>query len=54
LLSGGVPTSPIRLDLYDAPCPRRPDARRLTEISRKRFGRPRSEVEGRIAAFLDA
>src|SRR5205085_3777665 len=31
LLSGGVPTSPIRLDLNDASRPRRLDARRLTE-----------------------
>src|SRR6266550_9462618 len=52
LLSGGVPTSPIRLDLYGAPLRRRPDAHRLIEISRNRFGRPRAEVEPRISRFL--
>jgi hypothetical protein len=52
LLHGGVPTSPIRLNLYDAPYPRRPDAHRLIETSRMRFGRPRAEVEGRISKFL--
>ena len=54
LLHGGVPTSPIRLNLYDAPHPRRPDAHRLIETSRMRFGRPRAEVEARISKFLSA
>jgi hypothetical protein len=52
LLHGGVPTSPIRFNLYDAPQPRRPDAHRLIETSRMRFGRPRAEVEARISKFL--
>jgi len=54
LLFGGVPTSPLRVNLYDAPHPRRVDARRLIDISRTRFGRPRAEVEERIARFLAA
>lgn len=54
LLQDGTPTSPIRLDLYDAPRPRRHDARRLIRISRGRFGRPRADVEARIAKFLAA
>ena len=52
LLRGGVPTSPIRLDLYGAPRERRPDAHRLVDTSRLRFGRPRAEVEARIRRFL--
>jgi type IV secretory pathway TraG/TraD family ATPase VirD4 len=52
LLQGGTPTSPIRLHLYDAPRPRRPDADRLIATSRARFGRPRAEVEERIRKFL--
>ncbi len=52
LLHGGTPTSPIRFDLYDAPRQRRPDARRLIEVSRQRFGRPRQQVEARIRKFL--
>ncbi|MGA8612762.1 MAG: DUF87 domain-containing protein [Xanthobacteraceae bacterium] len=52
LLQAGVPTSPIRLNLYDAPHPRRPDAHRLIETSRMRFGRPRAEIEARISKFL--
>src|SRR5205814_166240 len=54
LLRGGVSTSPIRLDLYDAPRPSRHDARRLIETSRRRFGRPRQEIEERIGRFLAA
>jgi Helicase HerA, central domain len=54
LLRNGVPTSPIRLALLDAPPPRRPDAHRLIETSRARFGRPRKGVEERIRSFLDA
>ena len=52
LLKGGVPTSPIPLDLYAAPRPRRPNPHRLIAVSRQRFGRPRAEVESRIARFL--
>ena len=54
LLRGGVPSSPIRLDLFDAPRARRQDVHRLIETSRRRFGRPRAEVEERIRRFLDA
>jgi hypothetical protein len=53
LLQRGAPTSPIRFDLYDAPRPRRPDAHRLINTSRLRFGRPRREVEARIQRFLN-
>jgi hypothetical protein len=52
LLRGGAPTSPIRLDLYDKPSPRRQSTQRLITISRMRFGRPRAEVEARISRFL--
>ena len=52
LLQRGAPTSPIRFDLYDAPHQRRPDAHRLINTSRQRFGRPRQEVEARIRRFL--
>jgi hypothetical protein len=52
LLRGGAPTSPIRMDLYGAPSARRADSHRLIEISRRRFGRPRDEVEARIRRFL--
>jgi hypothetical protein len=52
LLRGGVPSSPIRLDLFDAPRARRQDAHRLINASRLRFGRPRKEVEARISRFL--
>ncbi|MGC2461068.1 MAG: hypothetical protein WA446_08875 [Steroidobacteraceae bacterium] len=54
LLSGGVPTSPLRVDLYDAPSPRRPKGGRLVGITRRRFGRPRAEIEERIGRFLAA
>jgi hypothetical protein len=54
LLVGGVPTSPLRLNLYSTPRPRRAEAARLAEISRRRFGRPRAEVERRISRFLAA
>jgi hypothetical protein len=54
LLHRGVPTSPIRLDLYDAPHARRQSAHRLVNTSRMRFGRPRGEVEDRIRKFLAA
>ena len=54
LLAGGVPTSPLRLGLFDAPLPRRAAARRLVDLSRRRFGRPRADIEARIARFLAA
>lgn len=54
LLRGGMPTSPMRLDLADAPFAHRPNPQRLIETSRQRFGRPREEVERRIAKFLEA
>ena len=54
LLRNGVPTSPIRLDLHDAPRARRHSVHRLVNTSRMRFGRPRAEVEARIRRFLDA
>jgi hypothetical protein len=54
LLLRGVPSSPIRLDLHDAPVARNPDAHRRVDESARRFGRPRKEVEGRIRAFLAA
>ena len=40
LLRGGVPSSPIRLDLHDAPRARRSSPHRLIATSRMRFGRP--------------
>lgn len=52
LLRGGIPTSPIRFDFYVAPRPRRVDAKRLIRVSRERFGRPRAEVECKIARYL--
>ena len=52
LLKRGAPTSPIRIELYDAPRPRRPDPHRLIATSRMRFGRPRADVEARISTFL--
>jgi hypothetical protein len=54
LIRRGVPSSPIRLDLFDAPPVRRQDVHRLTDASRMRFGRPRREVEARIERFLAA
>lgn len=54
LLRGGVPTSPMRLDLNATPSCRRPDLSRLIRLSRQRFGRPRAQVEDRIARFLAA
>jgi hypothetical protein len=54
LLRNGSPTSLIRLNLHDAPRPRRQDAHRLIDTSRMRFGRPRAEVEARISRFLEA
>jgi hypothetical protein len=52
LLHQGVPTSPLRLNLYDVPRARRTVANRLIETSRARFGRPRAGVEARINRFL--
>ena len=54
LLRRGVPSSPIRLDLYNASPSRRQSAHRLISTSRMRFGRPRAEVEARIRQFLGA
>jgi hypothetical protein len=54
LLRNGAPTSPIRLDLHDAPLARRSSPHRLIETSRMRFGRPRADVEARIDKFLEA
>lgn len=54
LLRGGVPSSPIRVDLFTTPIALRSDGHRLTEISRRRFGRPRQDVEERIRRFLGA
>jgi hypothetical protein len=54
LLLNGVPTSPLRLDLHDAPHARRQSVHRLVDTSRTRFGRPRAEVEARIRQFLGA
>ena len=51
--AAGAPTSPLRLDLFDAPRPRRQSAHRLIRTSRMRFGRPRAEVEARISKFLE-
>lgn len=52
LLQGGVPTSPLRLNLSAAPLPRRSSPHRLINESRNRFGREREEVEERIRRFL--
>jgi hypothetical protein len=52
LLQNGTPTSPIRLDLFDAPRARRVNTDRLIDTSRLRFGRPRADVERRIRKFL--
>lgn len=54
LLYNGAPTSPLLLQLHDAPEPRRPDAGKLKAISQARFGRPRHEVEARIARFFES
>lgn len=52
LLKRGVPTSPWRLSLSPAPATRRSSPHRLIDASRKRFGRPRRQVEERIRDFL--
>jgi len=52
ILRAGVPSSPIRLDLYDAPIAKRQSTHRLIATSRERFGTPRAEVETRISRFL--
>jgi hypothetical protein len=54
LLLGGVPSSPIRLDLHDAPAALYPDPHRRIDESARHFGRPRKEVEERIRRFLAA
>ena len=53
ILRRGVPSSPIRLALYDAPPARRSSPHRLINTSRMRFGRPRGQVERRINQFLN-
>jgi hypothetical protein len=52
LLDRGGPTSPVRLDLFPAPRPRRQEIAALVEMSAARFSRPRAEVERRIERFL--
>lgn len=52
LLRNGVPSSPLRLDLFTALKPRRASANRLEAISAARFGRDRCEIERRINRFL--
>lgn len=54
LLYNGSPTSPIALDLFPPPRPRRVSPHRLIETSRTRFGRDRKEVEDKIRHFLAA
>jgi hypothetical protein len=50
--AGVAPTSPLRLDLIDAPRPRQQSAHRLIMTSRARFRRPRRKVEGADASPL--
>lgn len=52
LLRNGVPTSPIRLNLNDAPHSYRLDVAHLIALSQRRFGKPRAEVERKIQRFL--
>jgi hypothetical protein len=52
LLLGGVPSSPTRFKLHDAPIAPYPDPHRRIEASARRFGRPRAQVEQRIRDFL--
>lgn len=52
LIRHGTPTSPIPFKLYPAPAALPTDTERLIAISRARFGKPRTEVEARIARFL--
>jgi len=54
LLKSGVPSSPMRLDLFPAPSTRRSSPHRLIDASRKRFGTPRHQVEDRIKRFLES
>ena len=54
LLSNGAPSSPIRLDLHQAPHPCHHSVQRLINISRMRFGKPRQDVEQKIRRFLAA
>jgi hypothetical protein len=54
LLQGGAPTSPIRLNLYDAPHAHRLSMHRLIHASRMHHAHPRAEVEARISQFLGA
>lgn len=52
LLHRNGPSSPLPLRLSDVPFSYRLDVERLTQLSRRRFGRPRAQVEARIARFL--
>jgi hypothetical protein len=52
LLHAGSPTSPIRFELRPAPGARSANPGSLIALSRARFGKPRAEVEARIARFL--
>jgi hypothetical protein len=52
LLHRNGPSSPLPLRLSVAPHSYRLDVDRLTQLSRSRFGRPRDQVEARIARFL--
>ncbi|MGA3304363.1 MAG: DUF87 domain-containing protein [Methylovirgula sp.] len=54
LLRRGLPTSPLRLKLFEAPFAGRQSAHRLVAASRMRFGRPRADIEKKIARFLRA
>ncbi|MCC0014266.1 MAG: type IV secretion system DNA-binding domain-containing protein [Rhodobiaceae bacterium] len=54
LLHDGIPTSPIRINLFDAPQPYRNNADRLIALSRDRFGRDRTGIEEKIARFLQS
>lgn len=51
LLKNGIPSSPIRLNLFPVPHYRN-TARGHINLSRERFGRPRPEVEAKIKKFL--
>jgi len=51
-LVNGTPSGPMRLVLYDGPAPVHNHPDKLIVNSRIRFGRPRTEVEDRIARFM--
>ena len=52
LIRNGRPTSPIYLELNDAPRPRNDNVAKLIELSRQRFVRDRGAIERRINRFL--